>query len=185
MASWRSMGMDDLRISVNVSPQEFDCSDVVERIVWNIIRFSLPANVLEIEITENLLLHDVSGVIDKMRILREHGVRISIDDFGTRYSSLNYLRRFPINTIKIDQTFVCDLVERKPVSPIIHAIIGIARGFGLHLVAEGVETAFQMKTLNDLGCDEMQGFLFSKPLPAAEVEQLLLDSLSIIKAQVS
>ena len=185
MASWRSMGMDDLRISVNVSPQEFDCSDVVERIVRNIIRFSLPANVLEIEITENLLLHDVSGVIDKMRILREHGVRISIDDFGTRYSSLNYLRRFPINTIKIDQTFVCDLVERKPVSPIIHAIIGIARGFGLHLVAEGVETAFQMKTLNDLGCDEMQGFLFSKPLPAAEVEQLLLDSLSIIKAQVS
>ena len=185
MASWRRMGMDDLRISVNVSPQEFDCSDIVERIVRNITRFSLPANVLEIEITENLLLNDVSGVIDKMRILREHGVRISIDDFGTRYSSLNYLRRFPINTIKIDQSFVCDLVEKKPVSPIIHAIIGIARGFGLHLVAEGVETAFQMKTLNDLGCDEMQGFLFSKPLPAAEVEQLLLDSLSIIKAQVS
>ena len=185
MARWREMGMDDLRISVNVSPQEFDCSDVVERIVRNISKFSLPANVLEIEITENLLLHDVSGVIDKMRLLRDHGVRISIDDFGTRYSSLNYLRRFPINAIKIDQSFVRDLVEKKPVSPIIHAIIGIARGFGLHLVAEGVETVFQMKTLNDLGCDEMQGFLFSKPMPANKIEQLLINSFSSISAQAS
>lgn len=185
MARWREMGMDDLRISVNVSPLEFDRNDVVERIACNIARFALPADVLEIEITENLLLHDVAGVIDKMRLLRDKGVRISIDDFGTRYSSLNYLRRFPISTIKIDQSFVRDLAEEKHVSPIIHAIVGIARGFGLHLVAEGVETAFQMKTLNDLGCDEMQGFLFSKPLPAAEVEQLLRDSFRHVSAQVS
>jgi diguanylate cyclase (GGDEF)-like protein/PAS domain S-box-containing protein len=185
LASWREIGFDDLRISVNVSPLEFDRNDVVERIACNITKFNLPANVLEIEITENLLLHDVSGVIDKMRLLRDRGVRISIDDFGTRYSSLNYLRRFPISTIKIDQSFVRDLAEEKRVSPIIHAIIGIARGFGLHLVAEGVETSFQMKTLNDLGCDEMQGFLFSKPVSAAEVERLLGDSLSNVSARVS
>lgn len=185
MSRWREMGLDDLRISVNVSPQEFDCNDLVERILCNITKFQIPANVLEIEITENLLLHDVSGVIDKMRILRDRGVRISIDDFGTRYSSLNYLRKFPISTIKIDQSFVRDLSEKKHVSPIIHAIIGIARGFGLHLVAEGVETTFQMKTLNDLGCDEMQGFLFSKPMPAAEVELLLRGSLTNISVQVS
>lgn len=185
MAKWREMGMDDLRISVNVSPLEFDRNDVVERIACNIKKFNLPANVLEIEITENLLLQDVSGVIDKMRLLRDRGVRISIDDFGTRYSSLNYLRRFPISTIKIDQSFVKDLAEEKRISPIIHAIVGIARGFGLHLVAEGVETNFQMKTLNELGCDEMQGFLFSKPVPAAEVELLLRDSTSNISAVVS
>lgn len=185
IAIWRDEGIDDLRISVNVSPQEFGNPDVVERILRNTARYKIPANILEIEITENLLLHDVSGVIDKMRILREQGVRISIDDFGTRYSSLNYLRRFPINTIKIDQSFVRDLSENKPVSPIIHAIIGIARGFGLHLVAEGVETTFQMNTLIDLGCDEMQGFLFSKPLPAANVEQLLRDSPANLSAQAS
>jgi diguanylate cyclase (GGDEF)-like protein/PAS domain S-box-containing protein len=185
MASWRAMGLDGMRISVNVSPLEFDRNDVVERIACNIDKYRLPANVLEIEITENLLLNDVSGVIDKMRLLRDRGVRISIDDFGTRYSSLNYLRRFPISTIKIDQSFVRDLAEEKRVSPIIHAIIGIARGFGLHLVAEGVETDFQMKTLNDLGCDEMQGFLFGKPAPAAEIELLLKDSLPNFSKRVS
>ncbi|GFE59868.1 EAL domain-containing protein [Geobacter sp. AOG2] len=173
MARWRETGLGNLRISVNVSPLEFTHSDFLERIVYNITKFRLPANAVEIEITENLLLHDVPGVIEKMQYLRNHGVRISIDDFGTRYSSLNYLRKFPINTIKIDQAFVRDLAEGTRVSPILHAIIGMARGFGLHLVAEGVETMFQMKTLNELGCDEMQGYLFSKPMPAAELELVL------------
>ena len=116
------------------------------------------------------------GVIEKVRHLRDRGVRISIDDFGTRFSSLNYLRKFPISTIKIDKTFVRDLVEHHNPSPIIHAIIGIARGFGLHLLAEGVENQYQMKTLQELGCEDMQGYLFSRPLPAGEVERLLFDS---------
>lgn len=177
MACWREIGLDNLRISVNVSPSEFTHSDFLERIVCNITKFRLPADAVEIEITENLLLHDVPGIIDKMRYLRNHGVRISIDDFGTRYSSLNYLRKFPINTIKIDQSFVRDLAAGTTVSPILHAIIGMARGFGLHLVAEGVETMFQMETLNELGCDEMQGYLFSKPIPSAEVKLMLMNSL--------
>ncbi|MBI2354521.1 MAG: EAL domain-containing protein [Deltaproteobacteria bacterium] len=176
LARWRSMGLEDLNISVNVSPQDFDSKDLVERIASHVDKYNLSADSLEIEITENLLLPDVSGITEKMRLLRECGVRISIDDFGTRYSSLNYLRRFPINVIKIDQSFVRDLVEEQPVSPIIHAIIGIARGFGLHLVAEGVETNYQMETLRDLGCDVMQGYLFSRPVPAAEAERLLCDS---------
>jgi diguanylate cyclase (GGDEF)-like protein/PAS domain S-box-containing protein len=178
VARWRSMGLGDIRVSVNVSPQEFNHSDVVDRISLNVAKHSLPANVLEVEITENLMLQDVSGVIEKMRLLRERGIRLSIDDFGTRYSSLNYLRRFPVNTIKIDQSFVRDLSAEQKSSPIIHAIVGIARGFGLHLVAEGVETAFQKETLHELGCDEMQGFLFSRPLPAAEAELLLRRSLA-------
>jgi diguanylate cyclase (GGDEF)-like protein/PAS domain S-box-containing protein len=175
LARWRSMGLEDLRMSVNVSPQEFNHNDMVDRVVSNVTRHGLPAKALDVEITENLLLHDVSGVIDKIRLLRERGIRISIDDFGTRYSSLNYLRRFPISTIKIDQSFVRDLTDEHSFSPIIHAIAGIARGFGLHLVAEGVETGYQMQILHQLGCDEMQGYFFSKPLPAGEVERLLLE----------
>jgi diguanylate cyclase (GGDEF)-like protein/PAS domain S-box-containing protein len=178
MALWRERGFGDLRISVNVSPLEFERSDFVERINCNLARFRLPANCLELEITENLLLNDDSSIIDKMRQLHNQGVRISIDDFGTRYSSLNYLRKFPISSIKIDQSFVRELVEGVHVSPILHAILGIARGFGLQLVAEGVETPFQMKTLSDLGCDVMQGYLFSKPIPGVEVGEVLMNSLS-------
>ena len=122
-------------------------------------------------------MHDDPDVISKLRRLRERGIRISIDDFGTRYSSLNYLRRFPVNTIKIDKSFIRDLDEHHDATPIIHAIIGIARGFGLHLLAEGVETSYQMRILQELGCEEMQGYFFSKPLSAEKVELLLLESL--------
>jgi predicted signal transduction protein with EAL and GGDEF domain len=173
LARWRACGHSELRMSVNVSPQEFDRGDVVDRITYQVEHHRLPADALEIEITENLLLHDVSTVIEKLRMLRDRGVRISIDDFGTGYSSLNYLRRFPINSIKLDQTFVRDLDERHATSPIVNAIVGIADGFDLKLLAEGVETDFQRRTLQDLGCDEMQGFLFSRPLPALEAARLL------------
>jgi len=176
LVRWRAQGMNDLRIAVNVSPQEFNNDDVVERIVSQLNKYHLPEEALDIEITENLLMHDDSGVIEKLRRLRERGIRISIDDFGTRYSSLNYLRRFPVNTIKIDKSFIRDLDENHSSTPIINAIIGIANGFGLHLLAEGVETSYQMRTLQELGCEEMQGFFFSKPLPANEVECLLRES---------
>jgi diguanylate cyclase (GGDEF)-like protein/PAS domain S-box-containing protein len=181
LVHWRAMGMRELRIAVNVSPQEFNNNNVVERIVSCLTRHHLPEHVLDVEITENLLMNDDAGVIEKLRHLRERGIRISIDDFGTRYSSLNYLRRFPINTIKIDKSFIRDLADHHNSSPIIHAIIGIARGFGLHLLAEGVETSYQMETLQELGCEEMQGFYFSKPLPAGEVEYLMFDANRRIK----
>jgi diguanylate cyclase (GGDEF)-like protein/PAS domain S-box-containing protein len=175
LVRWRAMGLKELRIAVNVSPQEFNNDDVVERIVSRLNKYNLPEDALDVEITENLLMHDDSGVIEKLRRLRERGIRISIDDFGTRYSSLNYLRRFPVNTIKIDKSFIRDLDEHGS-TPIVHAIIGIARGFNLHLLAEGVETSDQMRTLQELGCDDMQGFLFCKPLPTGEAESFLLDS---------
>ena len=172
---WRAMGMEDLRVAVNVSPHEFNNDAVVDRIISSLAKHNLPGHVLGIEITENLLLHDVAGVIDKIRQLREQGIHISIDDFGTRYSSLNYLRKFPINTIKIDKSFVRDLDEHHNSSAIILAIIGIARGFGLRVMAEGIETKFQMRALQALGCEEMQGYFFSRPLPAGELQQLLFD----------
>ena len=173
LAKWHAMGLGDLRMSVNVSPQEFQRSDMVERVSSQVNKHSLMDDSLEIEITENILLHDAASVIKKMSSIRDLGVRISIDDFGTCYSSLNYLRLIPISTIKIDQSFVRDLSEEHRSSAIIQAIVDIAKGFGLHLVAEGVETNYQMKTLHQLGCDEMQGYLFSRPVPAAEAERLL------------
>jgi len=172
LSKWHRMG-HCIGISINVSPKDFERDNLVEQIVANLTKYDLPAELLEIEITENIMLSGESRVLDKMKQLREHGVRISIDDFGTGYSSLNYLRQFPINIIKIDQSFVRDLVMGQPVSPIIHAIIGVAHGFGLHLVAEGVETVFQMETLRELGCYEMQGYLFSRPVQAIEAESML------------
>ncbi len=176
LSSWRAKGFSNLRMSVNVSPQEFERNDIIKRIMGHVTNNHLPTNSLEIEITENILLQDAPGVIKKMRALRDHGVRISIDDFGTCYSSLNYLRLFPVNTIKIDQSFVRDLTFEHGVSPIIQAIVGIARGFGLHLIAEGVESCDQMEALNELGCDEIQGYFFSKPLSGGEMERLLVSA---------
>ncbi|MFZ5549537.1 MAG: putative bifunctional diguanylate cyclase/phosphodiesterase [Pseudomonadota bacterium] len=173
LARWHREGHAGLRMAVNLSPREFGRADLVERVASSLARHHLPRDALEIEITENVLLQDVPGVIDKLRQLRTLGVRISIDDFGTRYSSLNYLRRFPINSIKIDQSFVRDIVGGERVSPIIHAIVGIARGFDLHLVAEGVETELQRQVLAELGCDEMQGFLFARPSSAHAVGPML------------
>jgi diguanylate cyclase (GGDEF)-like protein/PAS domain S-box-containing protein len=173
-AQWRAAGFLELRQAINISPLEFERHDFVERLFSHLSRHGIPGEFVELEITENLLLSDTPGVVDKMRLLRDRGVRISIDDFGTRYSSLNYLRSFPVSAIKIDQSFVSDMAQKQSTLPIINAIVGIARGFGLHLVAEGIETRAQMEALGNLGCDEMQGYLFSRPVPAAEVKDLLL-----------
>jgi diguanylate cyclase (GGDEF)-like protein/PAS domain S-box-containing protein len=184
LSVWRAMGLNNLRMAVNVSPREFERNDIIERILTQKACNNLPADSLEIEITENILLRDAPSVIDKMKFLREHGVRISIDDFGTCYSSLNYLRLFPVSMIKIDQSFVRDLNDEHSVSPIIQAIIGIARGFGLHLLAEGVETIDQLNILKGLGCDEMQGYFFSKPLQAEEAEFMLFSATAGIPQQL-
>ena len=170
LALWHAAGSTDLRVSVNVSPHEFSRPDLVQRVSAIVERHGLPREALEIEITENVLLQDVAGVIDKLRQLRQRGIRIAIDDFGTRYSSLNYLRSFPINTIKIDQSFIRDIESDDSVSPIIVAIVGIARGFNLDLVAEGVESEMQRRVLARLGCDEMQGYLFARPAPAHDMD---------------
>lgn len=173
LRTWREAGMDGLRMSVNLSPHEFERGDVVRRVAGAAALHRLPANVLEVEITENLLLQDAEGIIDKVRRLREHGVRVSIDDFGTRYSSLNYLQKFPISSIKIDQSFIKELDNRSEPSPVIVAIVAIARGFGLHLLAEGVETIEQVEALRGLGCDEMQGYFFGHPMRADQATEAL------------
>ncbi|MDA8412640.1 MAG: EAL domain-containing protein, partial [Desulfobacteraceae bacterium] len=185
LAKWHAMGLGDLRMSINVSPQEFQRSDMVERVSTQVSKHKLAEDSLEIEITENILLHDAANVVKKMSSIRELGVRISIDDFGTCYSSLNYLRLIPISTIKIDQSFVRDLSDEHRSSAIVQAIADIARSFDLHLVAEGVETNYQMKTLHHLGCNEMQGYLFSRPVPADEAERLLNNACDRVQLRLS
>jgi diguanylate cyclase (GGDEF)-like protein/PAS domain S-box-containing protein len=173
LSVWRAKGFEKLRMSVNVSPQEFERENIVERILPHLIHYDLPADFLEIEITENIMMRDASSIIAKIKTLRSHGIRIVIDDFGTCYSSLNYLRLFPVSTIKIDQSFVRDLFNEHSTFPIIQAIIGIAQGYGLHLLAEGVESIEQAKALKEIGCDEMQGYYFSVPMCADDTERLL------------
>ena len=133
----------------------------------------MPHDAIEIDVTEHLLMKDAESVITKVRQLRNAGLLVAIDDFGTRYSSLNYLRRFSVSRIKIDQSFVRDLRASDDSTAIIQAILGIAKSFNLNILAEGVETEMQRQTLSRLGCDEMQGYLFSRPLSAAALDAFL------------
>ncbi|HKI65117.1 MAG TPA: EAL domain-containing protein [Burkholderiales bacterium] len=176
LAQWRSNGADNLGVSVNLSARDFDHDDLVERIMGATRRHGLPASALELEITESLLIEDMDAVSKRASRLRAEGVRIAIDDFGTRYSSLGYLQTLPISAIKIDQSFVRDLGLRNTSSSIVAAMIGIARGLRLDLVAEGVERTEHLESLQGMGCDVMQGFFFSRPMPAGEVSDYLASS---------
>ena len=173
LAKLRGMGFTKLRLGINLSAREFERGDLFERITTPLGAHGLPPELLEIEITESLLMKDAEAVIAKVRQLRRAGIRISIDDFGTRFSSLNYLRRFSVNSIKIDQSFIRDICAIHGSSGIVHAIMGLARSFGLGVLAEGVENITQLNALSGLGCDEMQGFHFSRPLPGDQLEKFL------------
>jgi EAL domain-containing protein (putative c-di-GMP-specific phosphodiesterase class I) len=173
LGRWHAQGFSELRMGVNLSPRDFERGDVVERVFVALERYQVTPQALEIEITENLMIRDVDPAVSSVRRLRDAGVRVSIDDFGTRYASFGYLQKFAVTSLKVDQTFVRDLTLERPHSPIISAIVGIARGFDLHLVAEGVENALQRDALRMAGCDEMQGYLFGQPLEARAAEEVL------------
>ena len=172
LARWRTEGHSDLRMSFNLSPHDFERDGIVEAIRESLITHSLPPAAIDVEITESVMMRDTAAVTAKVRHLREVGVGISIDDFGTGYSALAYLQKFPVSSLKIDRSFVRDL-NAPGAHPIISAITGIARGFNLHLVAEGVETAMQAQMLRKLGCDCMQGYYFARPGNVTEVSRLL------------
>ena len=171
---WRAQGFPHLRVAVNLSAREFDRPDLVDRVIDTLRRYDVAPDAFELEITENVLIEDMDAVADRAGRLRRFGVGITIDDFGTRYSSLGYLQSLPISGIKIDQSFVRDLGVRSSGASIVSAMIGIARGFGLSLVAEGVEKQEHVDSLRTSGCDVMQGYLFSRPLPAAQVREYLV-----------
>jgi EAL domain-containing protein (putative c-di-GMP-specific phosphodiesterase class I) len=165
---------DDIRIAVNVSPVQFRSGTLALKIVAALAASGLPASRLELEITEAVLIRDDEAALAILHQLRGIGVRIALDDFGTGYSSLSYLQRFPFDKIKIDRCFVNDITEPGGSSGIVRAVVNIAAERHMTTTAEGVETQQQQELLRALGCSEMQGYLFSRPKPAAEVRQLFL-----------
>ena len=170
---WRQRGLQKLRVAVNLSARQFRQHDLVESIAAVISEMQLPAEMLELEITEGLLVDDAQDVNRVLERLHELGVHVSIDDFGTGYSSLNYLKRFSIDTLKIDQSFVRDLPHDPDDSAIVITIIAMARSLRLGLVAEGVETEAQLAFLKAHGCEEIQGYLAARPLHPTDFEQWL------------
>ena len=172
--AWQRSGLVT-RIAVNLSALQFRQPDLAGTILDILGKNGLdPASgSLELELTESLLMRDVGRAITTLERLREMGVHISIDDFGTGYSSLSYLKRFPINSLKIDQSFVRDISGDRDGGAIVGAIIALGHSLRLTVIAEGVETAEQLDYLRKAGCDEMQGYLFSRPIPAEEMTRLL------------
>ena len=168
-ASWSQ----DVRIAVNLSPAQFKNRNLVGSVIDALANSGLAANRLELEITEAVLLQDSEATLATLHKLRDLGVRISMDDFGTGYSSLSYLRSFPFDKIKIDESFIRDLATRPDSMAIVRAVAGLGRSLGIATTAEGVETSEQLALLRSEGCDEVQGYLFSAPQPAENVEKML------------
>ena len=163
-----------LRVSVNLSSRQFRSDALVETVAGALRESGLAPHLLELELTESVLIEDVERAMDIMRRLKAIGTAISIDDFGTGYSSLGYLQRFPIDSLKIDRSFVRDLATSAKDAAIVDAIAALARSLGLGLVAEGVEEPAQAELLRARHCSELQGFLFSRPLPAEDLAEALL-----------
>jgi len=171
-ARWRSEGQPQICLAVNLSARQFRRKDLVAFVAGVLADTGHPPHLLELEITESSLMHNVSDVIDTLDQLVRLGVRLAIDDFGTGYSSLAYLKRFPVHKLKVDQSFVRDIGETHSDLGIVKTVIALAHTLQLDLLAEGVETHAQLDTLRALGCERFQGFLFARPLEAHDVAPL-------------
>ena len=171
--AWAGSPLGDLTIAVNVSVQQFGREDFVDSVLRVLWQSGLKPQQLELEITESLLMRNIDATTHHLKRFSAAGLKLSIDDFGTGYSSLGYLRQFPVDTLKIDRSFVKDLHTSNDDAAICAAIIAMARELKLKVIAEGVETAEQMEFLRRHRCDQVQGYLVSEPIPAAEVPKLL------------
>lgn len=179
--SWIESGLPKIRMAVNLSSRQFNQKNLPE-IIANILRETgLDSHLLEIELTERIVMEDAESSIKMIAELKKLNIQFSIDDFGTGYSSLSYLKRFPLERIKIDKSFVDNIVSNPEDAAIVQAIISMSHGLNLMTIAEGVETVEQLEFLRSRECDEVQGYYFSRPLPANEVEKLLRDGTKIYK----
>ncbi|HEY5648943.1 MAG TPA: bifunctional diguanylate cyclase/phosphodiesterase, partial [Nitrospiria bacterium] len=169
---WENSGFQGIRVAVNLTAQEFQEKNFIRTIRSTLDQAGIEPNQLELELTERTM-QDADIVIPKLRELNAMGIELSVDDFGTGYSSLSYLKRFPVHTLKIDKSFIRNLTTRSDDQVIVQVIINLANSLGLTSLAEGVETKEQLVTLRSLGCDRMQGFLYSPPLPADKMGKLL------------
>ena len=173
--AWQLAGHGPLRLAVNLSARQFKQKNLLHAVAQVLADTGLDAAHLELELTESMVMHDVEQATTIMAKLKALGVQLSIDDFGTGYSSLAYLRHFPIDVLKIDKTFVSDITHSIDDAAIVRAIISLAHSLRLKVIAEGVETEQQLAFLRQHGCDQMQGYLFSRPLAAPAFETLLLE----------
>jgi diguanylate cyclase (GGDEF)-like protein/PAS domain S-box-containing protein len=171
--AWQLAGMPELRVSVNLSARQFRDSQLIRKIAAVLAATGLPPRLLELEITESVIMSHTDHTIGVLKRLVDLGVKVSVDDFGTGYSSLAYLKRFPVHKLKIDHAFVRDIHTDKDDAAIVQAIITLAQTLQLKVMAEGVETADQLSYLASLGCHEYQGYMYSRPLPAAELIELV------------
>lgn len=171
--AWIDQGFSPLRIAVNLSARQFANDDLCTLVGDVLARTGLPAQCLELEITEGTAMQGAEQTIAIMHRLKALGVKLALDDFGTGYSSLSYLKRFPTDVLKIDQSFVRNITTDPGDAAITRAVVLLARSFGMSVIAEGVETADQLRFIADLGCEQYQGYFFSKPLPAVGAIELL------------
>ena len=170
---WQDSGYEDFCISINLSDREFKRDDL-QKIVSDALQASnLAPESLELELTELIITRDINHSVTLLNEFRSMGVKLAIDDFGTGYSSLSHLKRFPANTVKIDRSFVSDVVENSSARMITEAIISLSHNLDMKVVAEGVEKNSQLRVLTDQGCDIIQGYLFSKPVSAKDFTLLL------------
>ncbi len=182
--AWQDAGFDKLCVAVNLSARQFGAADLIENLAAVLLDTGLEPKYLEIELTESLFMSDITPAVDLLHRMKALGVNLSIDDFGTGYSSLSYLSRFPIDVLKIDRSFVADITRDANDEAIVTSIIALAHNLKLAVIAEGVETAEQLDYLRRHGCDEMQGYYFSKPLPAHEFEQLLVEGRGLTPEEI-
>jgi diguanylate cyclase (GGDEF)-like protein/PAS domain S-box-containing protein len=173
LLDWNAAGGEPVRLSLNLSPQYLDRGDFFDKLKNALALHQIKASQIEVEVTENICIHNPQTAIEQLNKLCQLGVSVAIDDFGTGYSSLSYLHRFPIHTIKIDRSFVMKIQNDNSLCPVVLAIISIAKGLSLNLVAEGVETAVQERYLERSGCNTMQGYLYHKPLSQKKMLALL------------
>ncbi len=181
--SWIDKGLASGKLAVNISARQFMVDDLVQTVAAVLDGSGLSAKFLELEITETTVIQDAEKAVAQMYALRELGVSLAIDDFGTGYSSLNYLKRFPINTLKIDRSFVKDMNSSQQNRNIVQLIIRIAHTLGLKIVAEGVETKDQAEMIKDFKAEDMQGYLYSRPVNAQEFEEMLRKSPNLYESQ--
>jgi diguanylate cyclase (GGDEF)-like protein len=171
--AWQLAGMSPIRISVNLSARQFEQPNLVQVVSQILEETGMAAAYLELEVTESFLMTDIYRSVNTLQKLRELGISIALDDFGTGYSSLNYLKQFPVNMLKIDRSFVQDVISNPDSAAVTNAIIALAKSLRLAITAEGVETQEQMEYLQKRGCDEGQGFYFSRPAPAETIAPML------------
>ena len=179
LARWHASGLRDLRVAVNLSVRQFERPDIIQTVERVLADTCIPASSLELEITESTAMRDTDRAEMVLRELRALGVRIALDDFGTGHCSFGYLKRFPVHTLKIDRTFIRDILSDPNTASIVHALTILGRSMGLSLIAECVETPEQFRALRAQGCEQFQGYLFARAAPAEEFMRILADGMDL------